>query len=128
MYLYYIIRNDNIDFNLNVTQLKKKKKTMSNKKSEIKANVSAVFNMEDALKALEATPAKVQSRETSGLSKNIIDCITSAGKPLAINQIVAMLNAGGVEVTSKKVSDRAWLLAKNGKLVKTELGVYGLPE
>lgn len=101
---------------------------MSNKKSEIKANVSAVFNMEDALKALEATPAKVQSRETSGLSKNIIDCITSAGKPLAINQIVAMLKAGGVDVTSKKVSDRAWLLAKNGKLIKTELGVYGLPE
>lgn len=90
-------------------------------------NSELAFNLESALEALEATPAKVQNREASGLSANIVACIKAAGKPLAINQIVAMLNAGGQEVTSKKVSDRAWLLAKQGKLVKESLGVYGLP-
>lgn len=90
-------------------------------------NTKIIFNMESAMAALSATPAKVSKSGALGeLAKNIIAIIAQAGAPVAVSQLVAALKAGGMEdVTSKKVSDAAWLLAKNGKITKCEeRGMY----
>lgn len=89
-------------------------------------NIPFVFNMLAALEAVEKTEARVhKSGALSGLSKNIIEICRGAGKPLATNQILAALVAGGMTVTSKQVCDKCWLLAKSGKLIKCEeKGMY----
>lgn len=77
-------------------------------------NIPGIFNMELAMQALNDTPAKVRSSGALGpVCDAIVNCIVSAGRPLAINQIVAMLTAGGLSVTSKMISDKCWSLAGN---------------
>lgn len=89
-------------------------------------NVAFVFNMIAAMEAVEKTEPKVRkSGALNGLSKGILDVCTGAGRALATNQILAALLAGGMQVTSKQVCDRCWLLAKQGKLKKCETkGMY----
>lgn len=100
--------------------------TLNEVRSARETNSKAIFNMEVAMKALAETPAKVHKSGALGeLSTNIIACLEQAGAPVAVNQLVAMLNAGGMSVTSKKVSDVAWGLAKNNRIAKAEgRGMY----
>lgn len=86
-----------------------------------------VFNMVYALSAVQSTPAHTSTRGTSELRDTIMAIFNEVKTPLAVNQVVAGLKAGGMEVTAKKVSDKLWLMAKNGVLKKgTDKGVYEL--
>lgn len=86
-----------------------------------------VFNMIAAISAVQSTPAKVHSGATSTLRENILAIYKEAKSPLAANQVLAGLKAGGMEVTSKQVSDKLWGMAKSGVLKKSEAkGVYEL--
>ena len=89
---------------------------------ELRANGKAsVFNMEAAMQALAVTPAKSHTSNALGaISDAIVACCRQAGTPLAINQIVAMLKAGGIEVANKKVSDKCWALAGGVKATDTD--------
>lgn len=105
-------------------------KSLSQVQAIREQNVPFVFNMIAALEAVEKTEPKVRkSGALSGLSKNILEVCKGAGKPLATNQILTALLAGGMTVTSKQVCDKCWLLAKSGKLVKCEeKGMYKIAE
>lgn len=88
---------------------------------------ATVFNMVLALKAAHSTPAHATPRAGGELKENILGLFKEAGTPLAANQVTAALKAGGMDITSKKVSDKLWLLAKNGVLKKgTDKGMYEL--
>jgi len=101
-------------------------KTLNEVREARKQNTPVIFNMELAMKALAATPARVHKSGALGdISNAILDCLTQAGQPLAVNQITAMLKAGGIEVTAKKVSDTVWGLAKKQRCAKAEgRGMY----
>jgi len=101
-------------------------KTLKEVREARSINTPAIFNMERALKALADTPARVRTSGALGdISNAILGCLSQAGAPLAVNQITAMLNAGGLNVTSKKVSDTVWGLAKKGRCAKGEArGMY----
>lgn len=87
---------------------------------------AAIFNVAAALSAADATPAKSKENTGGALGTAIVQLLSAANKALAVNQIVAGLAAGGIaDVTSKKVSDVAWLLAKRGQIMKVE-GQRGL--
>lgn len=87
-------------------------------------NTPALFNMAMAMQAIKDTPAKVSKGTNSDLTKNIMALFDNT-PTLACNQVKAALCAGGMEVTSKQVADRLWLMAKQGKLAKGETkGVY----
>ena len=61
------------------------------------------------------------------MKENILALFKEAGTPLAANQVTAALKAGGMDITSKKVSDKLWLMAKNHVLKKgTDKGMYEL--
>lgn len=86
-----------------------------------------VFNMVLALKAVQTTPAHATPRAGGELKENILALFKEAGTPLAANQVTAALKAGGMDITSKKVSDKLWLMAKNHVLKKgTDKGMYEL--
>ena len=86
-----------------------------------------VFNMVTALSAVQTTPAHTRSGATSALRENILAIYNEVKTPLAVNQVLAGLKAGGMEVTSKQVSDKLWGMAKSGVLKKSEAkGVYEL--
>lgn len=86
-----------------------------------------VFNMVMALKAVQTTPAHTTPRAGGELRENIEALFKEAGTPLAANQVTAALKAGGMDITPKKVSDKLWLMAKNGVLKKGESkGMYEL--
>ena len=101
-------------------------KTLNEVREARKQNTPAIFNMEAAKQALATTPARVRKSGALGdISNAILDCLAEAGQPLAVNQITAMLNAGGIEVTAKKVSDTVWGLAKKQRCAKGETrGMY----
>lgn len=111
-----------------MSTVKSNKKALST--SEVKelreANLPKVFNMVAALEAVENTTPRVSKSGALGdFSADLIALFKEAGKPLAINQIVAAFKAGGKEVTSKQVADRCWLLAKRGTLKKGDAkGLY----
>ena len=87
---------------------------------------AGIFNIAAALSAADATPCKARENTGGAIGTAIIELLSAANKALAVNQIVAALVAGGItDVTSKKVSDVAWLLAKRGQIVKVE-GQRGL--
>ena len=86
-----------------------------------------VFNMVYALQAVESTPAHTSTRAGGELRDTILAMFKEANTALAVNQVTAGLKAGGMEVTAKKVSDKLWLMAKNGTLKKGEAkGMYEL--
>lgn len=101
-------------------------KTLKEVREARMSNTPAIFNMEAAMKALAATPARVRKSGALGdISNAILQCLSQASTPLAVNQITAMLKAGGIEVTAKKVSDTVWGLAKKGRCAKGEgRGMY----
>jgi len=86
-----------------------------------------VFNMVAALEAATKTPAHISTRSGGELRENILALFEQAKTPLAANQVTAALKAGGMNITSKKVSDKLWGLAKCGALKKGEgKGMYEL--
>lgn len=107
---------------------KKKSLTVQECAERREKNSPVLFNLEIALEAVNNTPAKVSNRQ-SDFSGHIME-LFMAKKELSCNQVVAAFHANGMtDVTAKKVADRLWLLAKQGKLVKGELkGVYKLAE
>lgn len=85
-----------------------------------------IFNIAAALSAADTVAPKTRESTGGALGAAIMQLLSAANKALAVNQIVAGLVAGGIaDVTSKKVSDAAWLLAKRGQIVKVE-GQRGL--
>lgn len=87
---------------------------------------AAIFNVAAALSAADATPCKARENTGGALGAAILKLLSAADRALAVNQITAGLAAGGIaDVTSKKVSDTAWLLAKRGQIMKIE-GQRGL--
>lgn len=87
---------------------------------------AGIFNIAAALSAADTVAPKTRENTGGALGAAIIQLLSAADKPLAINQIVAGLAAGGIsDITSKKASDAAWLLAKRGQIVKVE-GQRGL--
>lgn len=88
---------------------------------------AVVFNMVLALKAAHNTPAHATTRGNGELRENILALFKEAKSALAANQVTAALKAGGMDITPKKVSDKLWLMAKNGVLKKSgEKGMYEL--
>lgn len=87
---------------------------------------AAIFNVAAALSAADTVAPKTKENTGGAMGAAIVQLLSAADKPLAVNQIVAGLAAGGIaDATSKKVSDAAWLLAKRGKITKVE-GQRGL--
>lgn len=87
---------------------------------------AAIFNIAAALSAADTVAPKTRDSTGGAMGAAIIQLLSAANKPLAVNQIVAGLAAGGIaDATSKKVSDAAWLLAKRGQITKVE-GQRGL--
>ena len=86
-----------------------------------------VFNLVMALTTVQKTPAHTRASVSCELKENILAMFNELKTPLAANQITAGLKAGGMEVTSKQVSDKLWGMAKSGVLKKGESkGVYEL--
>ena len=88
-----------------------------------------IFNLEAAVAAASTMPTATgrNSGQKSELGNNIIALLKAAGKPMSCKQIAEALKAGGLEVTTKNVSDKCWGLEKKGLLVKTATGVYAAP-
>lgn len=87
---------------------------------------ASVFNVAAALSAADTVAPRTKESTGGALGAAIVQLLSAADKALAVNQIVAGLVAGGIaDVTSKKVSDAAWLLAKRGQITKVE-GQRGL--
>lgn len=107
----------------------KKSLSLAEVKQIREKNVPVLFNLEIACSAAKTTTPKVSSRGCSDFSSQILEMFGKM-KTLTVNQIVAGFHACGMtEVTTKKVADRLWLLAKQGKLAKTDLrGQYKLAE
>lgn len=106
----------------------KKSLSLNEVKQRREKNIPVLFNLEIACSAAKTTTPKVTSRGCSDFSSQIMEMFGKM-KTLTVNQVVAGFNACGIEVTSKKVADRLWLLAKQGKLVKGEMkGQYKLAE
>lgn len=96
-------------------------KTLTEVRQARSLNTPAIFNMASAMKALASTPAKVRkSGALGGINGAIVQCCREVGTPLAINQILAMLQAGGFpDAQYKNISDRCWNLA-HGHPKKTD--------
>ena len=102
-------------------------KSLQEVKESRESGKQQVFNMVFALKAVESTPANTTARSHGELQTNILAMFNELKTPLAVNQVFAGLKAGGMEVTTKKVSDKLWLMAKSGVLKKGESkGMYEL--
>lgn len=88
-----------------------------------------IFNLEAAVEAASTMPTASgrSSGVKSELGNNIIALLKGVGKPLACKQIAEALQKGGLEVTTKAVSDKCWGLEKKGLLIKTATGVYSAP-
>jgi hypothetical protein len=95
------------------------KKVMNTEEVKVarEEGVKKVFNLTLALEmATDTAPKATKSGAHGDFSTNLVSLLRAAGGPLFINQIVAGLNAAGMNVTSKNVADRAWLLSdKNSK-------------
>ena len=102
--------------------------TIEQVRAKREENTPKVFNLTLALQAAEKTPAKAHGvRGTSELTANILALFKAKDGALAANQVAAALVAGGMQVTTKQVSDRLWLLAKQKHLVKgANKGEYAL--
>ena len=91
-----------------------------------KFSKAVIFNLEAAVEAAASMPTATgrSSGVKSELGNNIIALLKAAGKPMSCKQMATALQAGGLEVTTKNVSDKAWALEKKGLLQKTATGVY----
>lgn len=101
-----------------------------------------VFNRENVLAALKATPLKAGGTRggsrSGALSKHILECVATAKDEglteLGMAQIKAMLGSFGYDITDKKVSkeisDKVWGVSDRNKncakpvLGKSSVGVY----
>lgn len=94
-----------------------------------KFSKKVIFNLEAAVEAASTMPAAVgrSAGSKSELGNHILELLKAVGKPLACKQIAEALQKGGLEVTTKNVSDKAWALEKKGLLTKTATGVYAAP-
>jgi hypothetical protein len=88
-----------------------------------------IFNLEAAVEAASTMPTATgrNAGVKSELGNHIVDLLKAVGKPLACKQIAEALQKGGLEVTTKMVSDKCWALEKKGLLTKTATGVYAAP-
>lgn len=88
-----------------------------------------IFNLEAAVEAASTMPAANgrNAGTKSELGNHIVELLKAVSKPLACKQIAEALQKGGLEVTTKMVSDKAWALEKKGLLQKTATGVYAAP-
>lgn len=93
-------------------------------KIQNQTQTNSTFDLTAAIEAAAHTAPATRSGAQSELSANIVKVLDGAGIPLAINQIKAALVAGGMNVTSKQISDRVWLLEKKHQAVKVAKGVY----
>lgn len=97
---------------------------MSKIKTQTQTQINSTFDLTAAIEAAAHTAPATRSGAQSELSANIVKVLEGAGIPLAINQIKAALVAGGMNVTGKQISDRVWLLERQGKASKVDKGVY----
>jgi hypothetical protein len=103
-----------------------KAKSLQEVKQLREANKPVLFNMAVALDVVKTTAPKTKGTGVlSTFSTDLINLFKEAGTQLAVNQVVAAFKANDIEVTSKQVADRCWLLAKKGILVKGDAkGTY----
>ena len=91
-----------------------------------KFSKKVIFNLEAAVEAASTMPTATgrSSGVKSELGNHIVELLKAVGKPLACKQIAEALQKGGLQVSTKNVSDKAWSLEKKGLLIRTATGVY----
>ena len=88
------------------------------------------FDIEAALSAAQSAPKTMRHGVTSELGQKIVELLTKANTELTCSQIFAGLKAGGLTevngkpLTVKHVCDKAWNLAKQGKIARAQTGSY----
>ena len=89
------------------------------------------IDLNKALEIAENTTVKHSggSKKLGEVSQAIVDLLTLANKPLHCHQIASGLTNAGLEVTSKTIADKCWLLSggkenKEGVLEKMGNGMY----